>query len=159
VKRFRLDADRIVVELDAAESEIMARLAVLLDGQAADSRSPTVTSVDSPLYPEDGAASREFARFAAKERSQSRASDREQFSRKLEELGSGSIVLGDVEAAAWARVLAEARVSLAERHGLLEQGLPEDGTITADTALIVLLGHVQSDLVSVMLEKMEKSHE
>jgi hypothetical protein len=159
VNRFRLDADRIVVELDAAESEIMARLSVLLDGQAADSRSQTVASVDSPLYPEDAAASREFARFAAKERSQSRAFDREQFSRKLGELGSGSIVLGDVEAAAWARVLAEARVSLAERHGLLEQGFPQDGSITADTALIVLLGHVQSDLVSVMLEKMEKSHE
>ena len=157
MNRFRLEAGEIVVALDPAELEIMARLAVLLDGQAVDRRAPTVATVDSPLYPEDTAASREFERFAAKERSQSRAADRERFSNKLDEMQSGSIALGDTDAAAWARVLAEARVSLAARHGLFERGLPEDGSITADTALIVLLGHVQSDLVAVMVEKMEES--
>ena len=157
MNRFRLEAGAIVVELDPAESEIMTQLAGLLGGRAADRGSPTVATVDSPLYPEDAAASREFERFAAKERSQSRALDRERFAEKLDQLRSGSIVLDDADAAAWARVLAEARVSLAARHGLFERGLPDDGSITTDTALIVLLGHVQSDLVAVMLEKMEDS--
>ena len=157
MNRFRVEDGQIVVELDPAEAEIMARLAVLLDGQAADRRDPVGAAVDLPLYPDDPIASREFQRLAAKERSQSRAYDRERFSKKLEDMQSGSIVLGDADAAAWARVLAEARVSLAARHGLFEQGMPEDGSVTKDTALIVLLGHVQSDLIAVMLEKMEEA--
>jgi hypothetical protein len=156
MNRFRVEAGQIVVELDPAEAEIMVRLAVLLDSQAANRRDPAGASVDLPLYPDDAVASREFQRLAAKERSQSRALDRERFSKRLQDLRSGSIILGDADAAAWARVLAEARVSLAARHGLFEQGLPEDGSVTTDTALIVLLGHVQSDLVAVMLEKMEE---
>ena len=156
MRRFGLAADGIVVTLDPAEVEIMMRLALLLDGQAADRRSQDVATVDSPLYPEDAVASREFSRFAARERTQARAADRERFSKKLDEMQRGSIILGDADAAAWARVLAEARVSLAARQGLVERGLPEDGSITSDTALIVLLGHVQSDLVAVMLEKMEE---
>jgi hypothetical protein len=155
VTRFRIEGDGIEVGLDPAELEIMARLATLLESQASDRRDPASDAVDAPLYPDDAVASREFARFAARERNQSRALDRERFTKRLDEMKSGSILLGDADAAAWARVLAEARVSLAARHGLFDQGLPEDGSITTDTALIVLLGHVQGDLIAVMLEKME----
>ena len=153
--RFRIEGDGIEVGLDPAELEIMARLATLLESQASDRRDPASDAVDAPLYPDDAVASREFSRFAARERNQSRALDRERFTKRLDEMKSGSILLGDADAAAWARVLAEARVSLAARHGLFDQGLPEDGSITTDTALIVLLGHVQGDLIAVMLEKME----
>lgn len=146
-----------MVELDSAELEIMSRLATLLAGQAANRQDPAAVAVDAPLYPEDPAAAREFERFAARERNQARTLDRELFTKGLAEVESGSITLHEADAAAWARVLAEARVSLAARHGLFDRGLPEDGSITADTALIVLLGHVLSDLVAVMLEQMEEA--
>ncbi len=157
MSRFRNEESGIVAELDPAELEIMSRLAMLLAGQAADRNDPAAAAVDAPLYPKDPAASREFERFAARERDQARASDRERFAKGLAEMKSSTITLGEADAAAWARVLAEARVSLAARHGLFDRGLPEDGSVTADTALIVLLGHVQSDLVAVMLERMKEA--
>ena len=157
MNRFRVEEGEIVVELDPAEVEIMARLAILLGSQVGDRRDSAVAAVDSPLYPEDPAASREFERLAAKERTQARLLDRERFSKSLDDMRGGSIALGDADAASWARILAEARVSLAARHGLFDEGLPDDGSITADTALIVLLGHIQSDLVTAMLQKMEEA--
>ena len=157
MSRFRIETGEIVVELDPAELEIMLRLATLLASQAANRHDPAAAAVDAPLYPADPVASREFERFAAAERSQARALDRRRFTKGLAEMKGGSMMLGEADAAAWARVLAEARVSLAARHGLFDRGLPEDGSVTADTALIVLLGHVQSDLVAVMLERMEEA--
>jgi hypothetical protein len=108
------------------------------------------------IYPNDEHASRDFDRLAEKERVEVRSADREVFNQGLDSVVGGPVVLTDSEAAAWARVLGEARVVLAARKGLFESGLPDQPGKDPEVALVSFLGVLLDQLVGAMMARIEE---
>jgi len=81
---------------------------------------------------------------------QSRAADRSAFALTVEQSSRG-VILSAGEAEAWMRVLAEARLVLASRLGIIEDGweddLPEDDP---PVALLHYLGWLQQSLTETL---------
>ncbi len=68
---------------------------------------------------------------------------------------TGPLLLASEDAAAWARVIGEARIVLAARKGLFEDGLPSGPVDDPEVAFVMFLGVVQEELVESMLMNME----
>lgn len=155
MKRFDGENNRITVKLTSSEVAILSRVATLLGGAGVDEGDPARSRLHPSLYPDDDAASREFERLAAKESTEVRSADRELFADTLRKAGRDTAELSVSEAGTWARVLGEARVVLAARKGLFESGLPDSIPRDPEVALVLLLGHLQEELVGEMLKMME----
>lgn len=153
--RFRADGAEVEVVLDGSEVAILSSLDNLLGSAGVEKNDPARTRLSPVVYRDDEAASREFERFAAKERSDVRTDDRERFAEMLQAAANGRLLLKPDEAAIWARVLGEARIVLAARKGLFEQGLPTEAPSDPELALVMLLGYLQEELVGEMLKTME----
>lgn len=156
MSRFRATAEGVEVTLMGPEIAILARLGGLLGSAGLEEVDPATRRLRPNIYPNDGQASRDFNRLAGKERVEVRSADRETFSRGLDDASAGSIVLGRDDAAAWARVIGEARIVLAARKGLFDAGLPEGKVDDPEVAFVMFLGVVQEELVSQMLLTMEE---
>jgi hypothetical protein len=130
-------------------------MATLIAGVGVEKDDPAQQRLNPVVYPEDEVASREFERLAAREREEVHAVDRELFEETLLKASGGELLLSHEEAAAWARVLGEARVVLAARKGLFEAGLPTSMPSDPEVALVFLLGYLQEELVGEMLRTME----
>ncbi len=155
MSRFRAVANGIETSLLDTEVALLGRLGSLLGGAGVDKADPSRDRLIPKIYPDDEAASREFDRLAGKERVEARSADRERFNDGLDAAASGTITLSVDDAAAWARVIGEARIVLAARKGLFEQGLPEERVDDPDVAFVMLLGVFQEELVEQMLIGME----
>jgi hypothetical protein len=153
--RFRGSEDGIALELNPSEVAILSRLATLVGGAGVSKDDPARQRLNPVIYPGDETASREFERLAAKERVEVRSADRELFDETLRRANAGRLLLTQDQAGAWARVLGEARIVLAARKGLFDSGLPTDLPTDPELALVLLLGHLQEELVNEMLRTME----
>lgn len=140
--------------LSSGEVAILSRMATLVEGVGVEKDDSARQRLNPDVYPGDEAASREFERLAARERVEARAADRELFDKTLLKASGGELLLSHAEAAAWARVLGEARVVLAARKGLFEAGLPTVMPSDPEVALVLLLGYLQEELVGEMLRTM-----
>jgi hypothetical protein len=122
----------------------------LLDSVGSLGEDPAAEQLDQAPYPEDPQASAEFRRLMADELTQSRAADRSAFALTVEQATRG-VVLSPGESEAWLRVLGEARLVLASRCGILEDGwedaLPEDDP---PVALLHYLGWLQQSLTETL---------
>lgn len=152
---FRANGSVVEVTLSASEVAVLTRLDELIGGTDVGRRDPARERLYPTVYGDDAQASREFERFAARERHEMRAADRERFAKTLEKAASGVVELDQDDAAAWARVLGEARLIVAARRGLFESSLPEDTGGDPEVALVMLLGYLQEGLVGEMLKTME----
>lgn len=153
--RFKASGGEIEVDLGGSEVAILSRLANLLGSAGVEKGDAARARLNPVVYSDDEVASREFERFAAKERAEVRNDDRERFGEMLKTASRGTCVLSPDEAAIWARVLGEARIVLAARKGLFDSGLPTEAPSDPEIALVMLLGYLQEELVGEMLKTME----
>lgn len=153
--RFKASGAEIEVLLSGTEVAILSRLDDLV-GSAGDKRDdPARERLFPAIYADDEAATREFQRLSQLERVRLSMADRERFAETLGQATSDTLVLSREDAAIWARVLGQARIILAARHGLFESGLPDDSPQNPDVALVMLLGYLLQDLAGEMLKTME----
>ncbi len=168
MSQFTAAGQKVLVALEPEEIAILSRLPSLLGSVGASWDDPAQTRLNPEAYPGDILASREFSRLTEKEITEARSGDREQFTETLHRLHERP-VLHSTEAAAWVRVLGEARLVLAARHGLLradptapesdDSGELAELTVVPDPsdpelALVDYLGSLQDVLVGELLTGM-----
>jgi len=143
-------AGGIELTLAPGESHALQAVPELLDSVGTAGGDPAADRLDQAPYPDDPEAAAEFRRLMAEEMVQSRAADRSAFALTVEQSSRG-VILSAGEAEAWMRVLAEARLVLASRLGIIEDGweddLPEDDP---PVALLHYLGWLQQSLTETL---------
>lgn len=157
MSRFRAVPGGVEVSLIGPEIAVLYQLGSLLGAAGVDKSDPARERLTPKIYPDDDRASRDFDRLGEKERVEVRSADREIFNESLDSAVGGPVVLADLEAAAWARVLGEARVVLAARKGLFESGLPDDPGKDPEVALVTFLGILLDQLVGEMMTRIEEA--
>ena len=161
MSRFRAVSEGIEVTLIGPEIAVLYQLARVLGSAGVDKDDPARARLTPEIYPDDQRSSRDFERFAEKERVEIRSADRETFSDGLDNAVGGPMTITDEEAAAWARVLGEARIVLAARKGFFESGMPDpktgDSGSDPELALVMFLGLLQEELVGEMLTRLEST--
>jgi hypothetical protein len=155
MSRFRAVAEGIEVTLIGPEIAVLYQLGSLLGAAGVDKNDPARKRMMPPVYSDDDRSSRDFDRFAEKERVEARSRDREIFNDGLDNAVGGTMTLTDAEAAAWARVLGEARIVISARKGIFETGMPDEPGNDAEVALVMFLGVIQEELVGQMLKRLE----
>jgi hypothetical protein len=158
MSRFAAQQGGVAVHLPAGEVAVLSRLTALLGAAGVEASDPARARLEPVVYEDDPAASHEFNRLAGAELGEARAGDRERFDATLQDAANG-IVLSAADAAAWLRVLGQARIVLAARSGLFTTGLPEETPTDPETALVMLLGYLQEGLVEEMMTTMEDHRE
>lgn len=152
---FQATGEGIEVNLQGPEIALLSRLGSLLGGVGVEKDDPARERLTPRIYTDDDVASREFDRLAGKERIEARSADRETINSGLAAAAAGPMILSREDAAAWARVIGEARIVLAARKGLFESGLPTETVDDPEVAFVMFLGAVQEVLVGEMLNGME----
>jgi hypothetical protein len=147
---FRTATGGIELTLESWESEALQTVPGLLDSVGNPGEDPAADRLEQAPYPDDPEASAEFRRLMADEMAQSRAADRSAFALTVEQAPRG-VVLSHGESEAWLRVLGDARLVLASRFGIDEDGwedqLPEDDP---PVALLHYLGWLQQSLAETL---------
>ena len=156
MSRFRGSSEGVTIDLNAGELSVLAWLPGLVAGAGVEKGDAAQQRLNPAVYPNDEAASLEFERLAAKERVEARSADRELFAETLRRAADGRMLISHDTAGVLARVLGEARIVLAARKGLFEAGLPDGAPSDPEVALVLLLGHMQEELVVEMLRTMEE---
>lgn len=107
-------------------------------------------------YPDDDEAQAEYGRLMAPELERQRKRDRAMVSSSLDAARRGPVELSTVEADSWLVVINEARLALAARLGIEEEGwgtpADADGFPTPEMALLLYLTEVQDDLIHALAE-------
>lgn len=151
MSRFHGTSSGVEVNLTAAEIAILSGLGSLLGAAGVEKGDPARARLNPTIYANDERASREFDRLVDKERVELRSADRELFANILQAATVGMVTLAESDAAAWVRVIGEARIVLAARKGLFDAGLPAEPPTDPEIALVMLLGYLQEELVGEML--------
>ncbi|MDX1690320.1 MAG: DUF2017 family protein, partial [Acidimicrobiia bacterium] len=109
---------------------------------------PAAARLDYDAHPDDERASARFRELTGDQLDAARAEDREQFLRTLD-----ADELTEEEAEAWLRVIGDARLALASRIGITDDGW-EAGVGPGDPPELLLvgwLGGVQDALVRALM--------
>lgn len=146
--------DGILVTLTPDDLELLNQLPEFLGSLGSPEEDPAAARLQSPVYLDDHEASEEWWRLMASEFEHSRAADRSAFSLILESAGSG-VVASHAEAEAVLRVLNEARLALAARLGVQEEGDVELLDADDQAALDYLAGMQQLLVVALIGEELE----
>jgi hypothetical protein len=146
-RAFRRTGRGVAVRLSAAEVEILAALPEML--LAVSSDEPAASRLDPVAHPNDPDAEAGYRELTAGMLDDARTRDRSEFAVTL-----GNDLLSTSEADAWLRVIGEARLVLAARLGIEEDGW-EGGSGANESfemSFLRLLGALQEDLVAALLE-------
>jgi hypothetical protein len=143
-----------LVTLTPDDLELLNQLPEFLESLGSPADDPGAARLRSPVYRDDGAASDEWWRLMAEELSQSRAADRSAFGLIMEAAGSGTVA-SFAEAEAILRVLNEARLALAARLGVQDEGDIELLESDDQAALDYLAGMQQLLVVALIGEELE----
>lgn len=139
---FRRQGDTVSVRLSAAELAVLGGLAGLIeaDGDAGG-------RLDYLAHPGDVEAEQRYRDLIGDDLDRLRSADRRTFGGGL---AADELSLEDAEA--WMRVLGEARIVLASRLGITEDGWEEDAATDDDPemALLGYLGYLQDALVEAL---------
>ena len=145
---FRRRGPEIDLDLPDTERELLGLALAVLARAASEEGSPGAGSTRYPdfrAHPGDDAAEARFRELTAGSLQADRQADRQRFAASLDR---GTLNAAD--AAAWLRVLAEARLALAVRCGMFEDRAPS-GASRPGRALADLFGSVQDELAGVLL--------
>jgi len=145
-RAFRRTVRGIAVRLSPGEVEILGALPALL--LAVDPDEPAADRLDPTVYPDDPGADAAYRDLTRGMLEEARTRDRSELAVTL-----GNDVLTTEEADAWLRVIGEARLVLAARLGIDEDGWERHaaGDEPVEMSLLRLLGALQEDLVSALL--------
>lgn len=141
----------VTVRLRPAEVETLRIVMEILDSVGEREADPGAARLDVSPYPEDDDASFEFKRLMASELEQGRNADRSAFETSLDAASGGEVHLSAGEAEAWLLVIGEARLVLAARLGIEQEGWGEDGDVEPPMALLHYLSWVQGSLAEALL--------
>ena len=147
---FRRRGPEIDLDLSPAETELLSLAVPLLEGAAAGDPGPGRPPARYPhfrAHPGDDEAEARFRDLTAGSLEADREADRRRFATSLER---GT--LGPEDAAAWLRVLGEARLALAGRLGVAETGW-EQARPSPGLALLHLFGSVQDEMAALLLDR------
>jgi len=147
---FRAARDQVELRMETWEADALKVVPELLESVGEAGADPGADRLDQAPYPDDPEAAAEFRRLMADEMAQSRAADRSAFALTVEQAPDG-VILSIGEAEAWLRVLAEARLVLAARLGITEDGWEAD--LSEDdppVALLHYLGWLQQSLAEAL---------
>jgi len=145
---FRRRGPEIDLDLSPAEADLLELAVAVLEAAPAGSPAAAEPPARYPhfrAHPRDEESEARFRELTAGSLAAEREADRRRYSASLE-LGT----LGPEDAAAWLRVLAEARLALAVRLGLFDSGV-EQAAPSPGLALLYLFGSVQDELAGVLL--------
>ena len=150
---FRRVDDEIEIRLESDEVDALGLVTELLDSVGEVSNDPAGDRLNIAVYPEDADASAEFQRLMGSEMAAGRQSDRSAFTAVLEALQSGPVTMSLAEAEAWMMVLGEARLALAARLGIEEEGWGEDPAEAEQPAMALLhyLSYLQGSLTDLLM--------
>ncbi len=147
---FRRRGPEIDLDLSPAETELLSLAVPLLEGAVAGDPGPGRSPARYPhfrAHPGDDEAEAHFRDLTAGSLEADREADRRRFTASLER---GT--LGTEDAAAWLRVLGEARLALAGRLGVAETGW-EQARPSPGLALLHLFGSVQDEMAALLLDR------
>lgn len=146
----------VVVRLDRREVATLALATEILATVGEPAGDPAAERLSVDAYPGDEAASHEFRRLMSSELDQGRSADRSAFATSLEAAAEGPVTLSAGEAEAWLLVLGEARLVLAARLGIEEEGWGESDDEPMDPAMALLhfLSWMQGSLSEVLLDQL-----
>jgi hypothetical protein len=137
----------IEVRIPERERSLVAQLPMLLEG-VGDQGDPAFAVLNRPAYQQDDAASSEFSRLVEDDVAAARAADRA----ILVGVGRGPMTLTRAEGLSLLRALNEARLVLAARSGVIDDGPGWEERIPVDPEVAVLawLGYLESELLRAL---------
>ena len=145
---FRRTRDGIRVDLDDRERRIVRLARDIVDGVGSSDADPAAARLAYEARPDDEEASEKFRELTAGDLEEARSADRELFLRTI-----SASHLSEEEAEAWMRVIGEARLVLAARIGITDDGW-EVGVGPGDRPELLLVGYlggIQDALVHVLM--------
>lgn len=144
---FRRTPEGIRVELEQWEADVLRSVPGLLSSVGDPEVDPAAARLLPSPYPEDPEEAAEYRRLMDEEITQSRRADRSAFELTVEH---ETVTLSEGEAGAWLRVIGEARLVVAARAGIRDDGWESETEPAA--ALLHYLGALQHALVEALEE-------
>ena len=131
----------------AQERAVLHTLPETLNNLGTSDADPAAARLHPPAYPDDPAADAYFREMTEGDLAKARASDRSRFA---ETVDAGS--MSDDDAQMWLRVLGDARLTLAARMGIEQEGWEDDRSLaeTRDGEMLHYLGYLQDALIQVL---------
>jgi RimJ/RimL family protein N-acetyltransferase len=158
MERFTAHADGVELTLAPEEVETLLMIPELLESVGVMADDPAEARLSITTYPEDDDSESEFNRLMKPEIEAGRAADRSALQALLEAARDQPVVLSMGEAEAWLLVLNEARLALAARLGIEEEGwdddLDDDDALAPPMAFLDYLSYLHGELTLVLMEKL-----
>lgn len=153
--RFRARSGGIELKLRGDDVDALSLMMPVLSAVGSDSRDPAAQRLSPAAYPEDPDAQSEYERLMTPELDRQRQVDRAAVASSLEAARRGPVKLTLIEADSWLMVVNEARLALAARLGIEEEGWGVQaplGRREPEMALLVYLTEVQDDLIQALAD-------
>ena len=126
----------------------------ILESVGRESGDPAERRLSVDVYPDDAEAQSEYGRLMAPEMDRQRQTDRAAVTSSLEAARDGPVKLTTAEGESWLTVINEARLALAARLGIEEEGWGETRDVGSPPApamvLLVYLTGIQDDLIQAL---------
>jgi len=148
---FSVEGGGIGVLLAPGEREVLRAVPILLRSVQVDEGAPAWSRLRAVGHLDDPGAAAEFRELTAGMLDDARAADLERLEETLED-----DLLDPADAECWMRAIGEARLAVAARLGIEEDGWEEqagDGELVEATVLRVL-GYLQDALVAALTERL-----
>ena len=155
--RFTPHPEGVELRLELEEIEALTMIPDMLNSVGEIAEDPAVERLTVSAYPDDEAADSEYAPWLADELEAGRAADRSTVTTSLEVARTDPVVLSMGEAEAWLLVLNEARLALAARLGITEEGWGDEQDLeelAPPLAFLQYLTYLHGELTGVLLEKL-----
>ena len=142
---FRNLGSGIALDLTEMERRVLMLVPAVLDGVGAVGEDPAADRLDYRPHPDDPEAAEQYQDLIGDDLEVLRLEDRRAFS---ESIASPRLALDQAEA--WLRVVGEARLVLAARVGITEDGWEANPVEDPEMALLHMLGHLQDELIGAL---------
>ncbi len=144
---FRRRDRTIEVALTAQERAVLHTLPETLDNLGTSEADPATARLHPPAYPDDPAADAYFREMIEDDLAKARAADRSRFAETVD-----ADSMSDDDAQMWLRVLGDARLTLAARMGIDQEGWEDDRSLadSRDGAMLHYLSYLQDALIQVL---------
>lgn len=155
--RFSAHEDGVLLTLYEEEAEALTILPELLSSVGQIPGDPAEARLTVAAYPDDPDADAEFAGWLSDELETGRAADRSAVETSLDVAAKEPVVLSLGEAEAWLIVLNEARLTLAARLDITEEGWGDDMKLEdmpPTMAFLHFLTYLHGELTDVLMRKL-----